>query len=121
MSDEAKPDLRLFKDSELQCGEAIVVNERFQTNISNVFAIYGKAGAADAGQWDASQQHFYLEQQGRIVAGSLLGTDDKTPWPRRTWSLRIKDHAVVMAENDGTITLDVSAMDSAVKESVGSV
>lgn len=122
LSDEAKPDLRLFKDSDLQCGEAIVVNERFQTNIANVFAMDMASDAADAGQWDASRQHFsYLEQQGRIVAGSLLGTDDKTPWPRRTWSLQINDHAVVMAENDGTITLDVSAMDSAVKESVGSV
>jgi len=74
-----EPDISWFGDSGLKTGQGIIVNEKMETNIPNVYAIGDIAEVFDVhsqrnrimGSWTAAQA------QGRIVAHNLLGEDQK--------------------------------------------
>lgn len=71
---DARVDFKLFKDSGLQIRDRISVNEHFETNINNVFALNG---VCDPGQEQSSGDDdntlAVLEQQGMAVAAVYSG------------------------------------------------
>ena len=66
------PDLKLFKDTDLQCQEQIFVDNNFRTNVANVFAVDQICNACSGRGWESRiDDRLILEQQGIIVAKSL--------------------------------------------------
>ncbi len=71
---DAQPDLRIFKETELQLGETIGVNANFQTNISNVFCVDDVCPCPPGlGSLDQDQGRHIFEQQGKVVAAMING------------------------------------------------
>lgn len=69
-------DLRIFKDSELDFNDRILVNNRFQTNLDNIFAVDSICNFNAAQQLDNYENYNgVLEQQGEVVASCILGQE----------------------------------------------
>ena len=92
---DAAVDLRLFKDSDLSFAQRIAVNEYFQTNFANVFAV---DSVCDCGQdylWEEYESSLaFLKQQGEVVAAKILDQQKTWAWPLLQSSFAITEKKV---------------------------
>lgn len=94
---DAGADLKLFKESELQCDEKIPVNAQFQTNISNVFALDDLC-QSEAGFWPAWGETYsqVLEQQAKALAACLNGQGMVAEYPVCAFTGLVGPHKLQM-------------------------
>lgn len=70
------PDLRLFKETQLQCSQRVSVNAAHQTNFDNVFALDAVCDTMKTSDWDVSQNYEQsVDQQSQIVAAKIIGKE----------------------------------------------
>lgn len=88
---EAKVELKLFRDSELNFMDRVLVTPHLQTNVPNVFAV---DAAAEWGQDDLTEAYDSFEevriQQGQVVARAINGEEQvlQLPVPLVRWKLK---------------------------------
>jgi len=90
LTDSNALDLRLFKETELQCGERVFVNEHYQTNFDNVFAIDTVCDRMIFSDWDMADNYLeFVEEQASTVASRIAGkeyTAISTPF---SWTINL--------------------------------
>lgn len=70
------PDLRLFKETQLQCSQRVSTNADYQTNFDNVFALDAVCDTMKTSDWDVSQNYLQLvEEQSQIIAAKIIGKE----------------------------------------------
>lgn len=102
LSDADLPDLRLFKETELQFGQRVAVNNYYQTNFENVFALDGVCDNIKIKDWDISSQ--YLQASGdmaKTVSSKISGQDNALAALELNWEINIKGMVFEIASHQG--------------------
>jgi NAD(P)H-nitrite reductase large subunit len=86
------PDLRLFKETQLQCSQRVSVNTAHQTNFDNVFALDAVCDTMKTSDWDVSQNYLQsVDQQSQIIAAKIIGKEFPIiPEHLFTWDFELK-------------------------------
>lgn len=102
LTDADLPDLRLFKETELQSSQRVSVNESYQTNFDNVFALDAVCDNIKSNDWDISEIYSSLAQeQGKIIAARILNKEYSPVVQTLVWDLELKgEHIKISVEND---------------------
>ncbi len=99
LTDVDWPDLRLFKETELQCGQRVSVNQSYQTNFENVFAMDGVCDTIKIADWDVSQNYLSLVQiYASSIVSKIVGKEfTQTLAEPLTWELKVKDEIIKLS------------------------
>ncbi|MCB9771210.1 MAG: FAD-dependent oxidoreductase [Candidatus Omnitrophica bacterium] len=102
LTDADLPDLRLFKETELQSSQRVSVNESYQTNFDNVFALDAVCANMKFTDWDVSENFSSLaEEQGKIIAARIVNKEYSPVAQTLVWDLELKGELVkISVEND---------------------
>jgi nitrite reductase (NADH) large subunit len=100
LTDSDLPDLRLFKESELQHNQRVVVNEKHQTNFDNVFALDSVCDTITFNDWDMSLSYPLLAQeQSKVIAAAILKKEyvQSVPIPSLVWDIEAGSEKVTFS------------------------
>ena len=101
LTDADIPDLRLFKDTELQFSQRVLVNEHYQTNIENVFALDAVCDRIIFSDRDVADHYpFLAEEQGKIVVSRIIGKDYISSAAPFSWTVDINLSTKLRVENN---------------------
>ncbi len=115
LTDEDLPDLRIFKDTELQCGQRVLVNEKHQTNFDNVFALDAVCDRITLSDWDAADNYSYFAQeQGKIVASQIMGKEYTASLVPFSWTIEIKNNPLKFLAQQDLATIQLQREEVAV-------
>lgn len=99
LTDADLPDLRLFKETELQCGQRVLVNKDHQTNFENVFAMDSVCDTIKIADWDISQNYLLLAQTQAEIISSKIAVKEFTQTLAQdfAWELEIIGEVVKLS------------------------
>ena len=90
LTDVDWPDLRLFKETELQHNQRVVVNANGQTNFDNVFALDAVCDNIILNDWDTAANYSDLVmEQSKFIAAAILKKEYIRQTQTLTWDLSL--------------------------------
>jgi len=94
---QVKPDFKMLANSGLALEGALVVNDTFQTNLENVYAVDAACTfGLNQGLDDFEISTLHLSEQGKVIGQSILGSPLTYAAPSRLISLNIFDNSVTL-------------------------
>jgi len=101
LTDVDWPDLRLFKETELQHNQRVVVNANGQTNFDNVFALDAVCDNIILNDWDTAANYSDLVmEQSKFIAAAILKKEYIRQTQTLTWDIEVGHEKVMFsAEN----------------------
>ena len=100
LTDSDLPDLRLFKETELQHDQRVAVNANGQTNFENVFAIDAVCDTITFNDWDVSKSYPVLAQeQSKMIAAAILKKEYLAQAAQMAWDIEIGNEKIAFSGN----------------------
>lgn len=114
LTDSDLPDLRLFKETELQHDQRVAVNSNGQTNFENVFATDAVCDTITFSDWDISQSYPVLAQeQSKLIAAAILKKEYTAQATPLVWDIEIGNEKITFpAGNSPDNPLQISCINA---------
>ena len=104
LTDADVPDLRLFKETELQHNQRVVVNQNYQTNFDNVFALDAVCDSITFNDWDISLAYpDVLQEHSKIITHAILKKEYVRQTPALAWEMEAGSEKIAFSASfDGS-------------------